>query len=541
MLILFLLCELSRTSGYIDIPTAPQYDIPGMLGGGLSFSATLITDDPDPYDDQRPDPADFDLFFKYGFSRGELSLSAFHINTYVLSVSYLLAKEEENIPAFFIGVDDITYNTHVSTRGIRDTIGFIEEYNYATHCGGRPWELFSTYIGMQKSLGKHLEIIMGLGRGRFVGYGDRSHYFNTDLFVLGDRYKSPEHSWWAFGLFFGGALKVPGGLEMVAEMDGRDGNIGFKYHHQYFTATLGLAKAEQLPWWNHPPFSPRLVIGLETSNKAMLEAPRVGSIECVVQDFTTKEILTNAIIDLKEVNKRYRAPTGIFSLSLPAGNYTITASRSNYADYIAQITVKPGVKTKLIFNLKKTEEQLRREQQLKSINNYLAQGKAYFTEGNLKLALDAFNNALSIDPNNKEAREYLAQIEAKKTEFIANYSTEARAREKSKDYSGALQLWQKILELDPENTEAKTAIASLEKKITPEKKPQGEAKKPAEEKATPEQIEALYKKGVSYFAAEKYEEALKVFKQVLALDPQHKGAKEYKKRTEARIKALKGG
>lgn len=537
--ILILIGELSRTSGYIDIPTPPQYDIPGMFGGGLSFSATLNTEDPDPTDDQRPDPADFDLFFRYGFGgRGEVSLSAYHINTYVLSASYLLAQEKENIPAFFIGVDDISYNTHISTRGIKDSVGFIEEYNYATHCGGRPWELFSTYIGMQKFFGRYFNIVMGLGRGRFVGYGDRSHYFNTDLFVLGDRYKSPEHSWWAFGIFFGGSLKVPGGLEIIAEIDGRDGNAGLKYHHKNFTATLALTKAEHLPWWNHPPYSPRLVFGIETTNRSMLEAPRVGSIECIVQDYTTKEILANAIIDIKEINKRYRATTGTFSISLPAGNYTITASRPNYVDYIANVKVKPGVKSKLIFNLKKTEEQLRKEQQLKNINDYLAQGKVYFSEGNLKLAKDAFNNVLALDPNNNEAKEYLARIETRRIELIASYTTEAKNKEKAKDYPAAIQMWQKVLELDPDNAEAKTAIAKLEKKTTP---PKPETKPPEKKLATKEEIENLYKKGVSYFNAQNYEEALKVFKQVLAIDPQHKGAKDYKKRTEARIKALKGG
>ena len=65
--------------------------------------------------------------------------------------------------------------------------------------------------------------------------------------------------------------------------------------------------------------------------------------------------------------------------------------------------------------------------------------------------------------------------------------------------------------------------------------------KPKQPVATKAQIEALYKKGVSQYIAEKYDAALKTFKQVLALNPNHAGAKDYRKRTAARIKVLKGG
>jgi hypothetical protein len=51
----------------------------------------------------------------------------------------------------------------------------------------------------------------------------------------------------------------------------------------------------------------------------------------------------------------------------------------------------------------------------------------------------------------------------------------------------------------------------------------------------------LYKKGVTNFTAEKYSDALKIFNQVLAYNPNHTGAKDYKKRTEARLKVLRGG
>jgi tetratricopeptide (TPR) repeat protein len=130
--------------------------------------------------------------------------------------------------------------------------------------------------------------------------------------------------------------------------------------------------------------------------------------------------------------------------------------------------------------------------------------------------------------------------------LITAYATEARTRAQAKDYTKAVEFWQKVLKLDPNNAEAKVAVADLQKQlkiVKPTTKPTTTGTKPpvAVKKPTKEEVEALYNKGINYFTAEKYDDALKVFNQVLALDPAHSGSKNYKKRTEARIKALKGG
>jgi len=539
----FLIGELCHTSGFIDIPTVPQYNISGMYGGGLTFSFPFTTNDPDPTDDEKPDPMDFTMVFRYGLAgRAEISLAMYTPVTYALSFSYLITPEKNNNPAFFCGVDDISYNTHLSTIGMQGETGFIEEKNYHLKCNGRPWELFSTYIAMQKSFAPVFNLVVGLGRGRFVGYGPRSHIFNTDLFVLGEEYMTRSHSWWAFGIFFGGSIKA-GPVELIAEIDGRDGNAGIKYHHKYFTGTLAITKCEH--FWSPEPFSPRFTLGVEATNRALMEGPRVGSIECVIRDYTSKQPLVGAVIDIKEMNKRYKTKGSTFSLSLPVGNYTIAISKPNYEDYMAKISVKKGMKSKLIFNLKKTEEGRKKELALlekeKNIKASFEKGKIYYSEGNLNEAKAAFQAVLSLDPSHKGAQDYLAKIEPRRKELISVYSAEARSRTQAKDYAKAIEFWNKVLGLDPANSEAKTAVANLKKKMAPPKKPSGGTKPPVAKKPTKAEINALYKKGVSYFTSEKYSEALKIFKQVLALDPNHAGAKDYKKRTEARLKILQGG
>ncbi len=531
----FLIGELCHTTGFIDIPTVTEYTIPGMLGGGLTFSMPLRG--------AADDPMDFTMVFRYGFAgRGELSLAMYTPTTYALSCSYVLKKEQGNSPAFFCGLDDISYNTHLSTIGMKGEEGFIEERNYHLVNGGRPWELFSAYFALQKTVSV-VNMVVGLGRGRFVGYAPRSHIFNTDLFVLGDDYKTEDHSAWAFGVFFGGSLRFPFGLELIAEIDGRDGNAGIKYHHKYFTVTTALTKCEH--FWSPDPYSPRLTFALESNNRFMLEGPKVGSIQCVTRDYTTKTYLANYIVDIKELNKRYRAKGGTFSLSLPTGNYTITISKPNYQDYLAKITVKPGVKSKLIFNLTKTEEAKQKEiairEKEQTIQSNLEKGKIYYSEGQLMEAKAAFEKVLLIAPDNSEAMQYLDKIEPRRQELIGVYSAEARSRVQAKDYTRAIEYWNKVLALDPGSSEARTAIANIQQKLTPVKAPPDKETKPVVKQATKAEINALYNKGVGYFTSENYSQALQAFKQVLALDPNHAGAKDYKKRTEARLKVLKGG
>jgi tetratricopeptide (TPR) repeat protein len=342
----------------------------------------------------------------------------------------------------------------------------------------------------------------------------------------------------------GGSLKFPFGLEMSVEMDGRDANLGLKYRTSLVTATLALCKVEYLGSFR--PYSPRLTFGLEANNRSTLGAPAAGAIEIVVQDAATKKLISNAVVDIREINSQIEVTDGTHKMDLPVGVYTIAIAISGYLDYIAKVTIKSGVLTKGVFNMKKSEETLKRElaaqENESNIKQYLSQGKIYFSDGNLSEAKKAFDMVLSLEPDNFEAKDYLTNIENRRRELIDDYLAAAKARETAKDLAKAIEFYQKVLELDPQNTECAQAIAALKTKEIPPKKPPVTTTQPkSEKKVTQEEIEVLFKKGVNLFTAEQYDDALKAFNQVLVLDPNHKGAKDYRKRTEARIKALKQG
>ncbi len=83
-------------------------------------------------------------------------------------------------------------------------------------------------------------------------------------------------------------------------------------------------------------------------------------------------------------------------------------------------------------------------------------------------------------------------------------------------------------------------VKVAETKKPPAIKPPVKVKPPVEKKTVnAADIKKLYDKGVMYFIGRQYTKALQTFNQVLAMDPGHKGAQDYKRRTELRLKALK--
>jgi len=225
----------------------------------------------------------------------------------------------------------------------------------------------------------------------------------------------------------------------------------------------------------------------------------------------------------------------------------MVVSKPDYVDYVAKVNIRPTVTSKIVINMNKTEQALRLEaaerEREEKIRTYMEQGKIYLAENNLEQAKTAFEMALSLDPTYRDAKESLENVELRRTQLVNYYSSEAEKQTEAKQYARAIESWQQVLLYYPENVTAKNAIADLRQRISAAQKPPTQPQKPAEPvkpRVSKAEIEAMYKRGVSLFTNDRYDEALNVFKQVLALDPNHTGAQDYKRRTEARLRVLKG-
>ena len=154
--------------------------------------------------------------------------------------------------------------------------------------------------------------------------------------------------------------------------------------------------------------------------------------------------------------------------------------------------------------------------------------------------------------------EYLKNVETKIEEGLTSHRSKALKYTSAGDLSKAIQEWKAVLALDPSNGEAKTAVSILNMQLTssnkpvekpttpppkikPETKPKTEPPKVTEpKKLTPQEIEDLYRKGVTLFQQENFKEAIKVFQEILKSEPNHENAKRYKEKAEVRLKAIEG-
>ncbi len=536
-IISLLVGDFGRTSSLIDIPCPPRY---GQGVFGLSISSTFATRRNTSHSN------DLDINLKYGLlGKAEVAVSAYTTKNYTASFSYLLKPEKKSAPGIFFGVDDITYTKEVSSTGGTGT-GFSDDSMYYKY-GGRNPEVFSLYFAGFKKYSP-FNFIFGLGRGRFVGYGPRSRFFNTDYYFRSVGPESVGPSIVALGLFMGASIDLMPSLAVMWEFDGRDGNVGLRYRHKYFDLNVGFSKLEQIGM--DPIYSPRYSLAFEFNNSFIFEAPKTGILACVVLDAQNRNPVSDVVISISETGKRFRSARNSFELTMPKGKYTLKIEKNGYNPQIKIVQVVPNVKTRTEFLLTKTAEAMRIEAEKlarqEEVQKLLKTGLDYVSSDSLIAARTVFENILKIDSTHAQAKSYLAFVNTRIQDAIVMYMRQAEAYVRQGNIAQAISSYQKVLGLDPNNQVAITQIADLQSRVSVVKKPTPPPKKPTPPPKKPappssQEIEDLYKKGISLFAQEKYDDALKTFKKILALNPNHTGAKNYLRKTEARLKALRGG
>jgi hypothetical protein len=136
-------------------------------------------------------------------------------------------------------VYDVGIHGYVSPMG-HDSAGAWPDWQYNRDgVSIRPYEDLSAFAVASYRATASIRLHAGIGRGRFVGYGDRSKYLNTDILTHG-------HHQWAVGLFGGAEVFVIPQVAVVAEASGRDVNAGLRASFSAITATIAWTKMEGL-------------------------------------------------------------------------------------------------------------------------------------------------------------------------------------------------------------------------------------------------------------------------------------------------------
>jgi len=161
----------------------------------------------------------------------------------------------------------------------------------------------------------------------------------------------------------------------------------------------------------------------------------------------------------------------------------------------------------------------------KKVKVLLSKADKEYITGDYKPALDAYNEVLKLDENNVNALDGLTKVNAKIDEAKTKYLASAE-KIKDQDKSRAIGLLKKVLALDSTNEQANKDMEDL----TGSK---------SDIVANAKQVKSLYYEGVDKYVSGNIEEAIKIWKKVIAMDPGNVEAKKNISRAQEKLAAMK--
>lgn len=149
------------------------------------------------------------------------------------------------------------------------------------------------------------------------------------------------------------------------------------------------------------------------------------------------------------------------------------------------------------------EERQRREDLLARVRKLHARGMEHYDNGDYYLALKEFHKVVSIDVGSSEtgeARKLIPAITNMLSKRTSQYYDRGIEYYEQEDYSNALTMWQKVLDIDPEHSEAKKVISGLFLILD-------------------QKVKTLYHEGLVYEGIGKIDRAVKKWKEVIKTVP----------------------
>jgi|GEM_PF-2142726 tetratricopeptide (TPR) repeat protein len=523
MIKLLIIFQILRPSSLLELPTAslPGDPVYWQIGTSTSFSLASKYD---------PHATDFDLNGMVAFNgKWFVGVNIFTLSEISFDVGTIILNESQGSPlSLSFGLRNVSWKKYISSVGgePEEGGGFSDDNSYIL----RSPELLSFYGVITRHINSSLILHIGLGRGEFIGYGPRSKYLNTDKFL-----KTP-HEYFTFGLFGALEFHLTPSLHLAFEADGRDLNAGIFIDVEKFKFVLEVQKIEHFLFSGYPNFQPRFNLGLSMTSRLMVPSAQPVPVMFTILNSETKEPVKGVVIKFlqTEIPGIISDAKGVATLNILPGKYLVSITHPEFKGLKAKINVKRNKPLKVKIAVKPKVS--KRDIALKKIR----EGDALFRAGKLIEARKSFQEALKIYPRSKTAQDRLASVEKAIKNKLLELKSRAKYYERKGEYKSAIGYWKEVLKISPQDAEAMDKIAELDKKLkAPPPSKKKVVKKPkAPQKPSKAQIEKTLNKAIQAFNAGNYKEAKKLLQQVLKWEPGNSRAKDYLRRTEARLKLL---
>ncbi|MBN2619670.1 OmpA family protein [candidate division WOR-3 bacterium] len=332
--------DFNRTSGLIDIPTA---NILPHLGfrAGIDATTGLGTN-------PRTEGFESNLHFALGLTgKLELYLDIYSFGDLTAAVGFChrFVNNEKFKGAW--GVHCVSYDLDVSELGHGDSVGWWDDLSYNHDDYEKPFELGSAFAIGTWTPHPRLDLTFGIGRGRYVGYGTHSKYFNTNAF-------SDCGGNWGVGLIAGGELKFSENVSLIFEGDSRDLNFGMTGKFQPVEIGIGVSKFEFWIWKDGTePYQPRFTTSI--SYVRVRQEPKLGTIAGTVHTVDGEVLIAQINILDSKYDPRITDPyVGEYRFEkISPGTYEVFAVADGYIAETKLVSVIGGRTAVCNFDLEK--------------------------------------------------------------------------------------------------------------------------------------------------------------------------------------------
>lgn len=190
------------------------------------------------------------------------------------------------------------------------------------------------------------------------------------------------------------------------------------------------------------------------------------------------------------------------------------------------LLVSPGHKGARDF-MSRIEVSVEEVEVAKDIANFFSLGEKYYKKGDLISARAMFEDIIALNTDHQGAKDYINRIEQRFGEVVNSIFVRGVSYYEQANYSNALDEMKKVLSLNPDHREAKEYITLIENKQKELEKIKLALKKKQEKERRSRKISAYLKKGLTYYQRKQWTKAIKSFNEVLVLAPDHKAALEH--------------